>query len=72
MVLANNKINETKNAGKPTTISMAMAMQQYDAGRITQRPMEHIQGFTRRHWMPPSGKYLRRIALTAAMVDEFE
>jgi hypothetical protein len=30
---------------------MAMAMQRYDAGRITQRPMEHIQGFTRRHWM---------------------
>jgi hypothetical protein len=47
-------------------------LQQYDAGRITQRPMEHIQGFTRRHWMPPLGKYLRRIALTAAMVDEFE
>jgi hypothetical protein len=36
------------------------------------RPMEHIQGFTRSHWMPPSGKCLRRIAPTAAMVDEFE
>jgi hypothetical protein len=34
--------------------------------------MEHIQGFTRSHWMPPSGKCLRRIAPTAAMVDEFE
>jgi len=34
MVVANNEIDETKNAGKPTTISMAMAMQQYDAGRI--------------------------------------
>jgi hypothetical protein len=36
------------------------------------RPMEHIQGFTRSHWMPPSGECLRRIAPTAAMVDEFE
>jgi len=35
-------------------------------------PMEHIQGFTRSHWMPPSGECLRRIAPTAAMVDEFE
>ncbi len=21
------------------------------------RPMEEVQGFTRSHWMPPSGKY---------------
>ena len=34
MVVANNEINETKNAGKSTTISVAMAMQRYDAGRI--------------------------------------
>jgi hypothetical protein len=34
MVVANNEIDETKNAGKSMTISMAMAMQQYDAGRI--------------------------------------
>jgi hypothetical protein len=34
MVVADNEIDETKNAGKLTTISMAMAMQQYDAGRI--------------------------------------
>ena len=34
MVVANNEINETKNAGKLTTISMAMVMQRYDAGRI--------------------------------------
>jgi hypothetical protein len=34
--------------------------------------MEHIQGFTRSHWMPPLGECLRRIAPTAAMVDEFE
>ena len=35
-------------------------------------PMEHIQGFTESYWMPPSGKCLRRIALAAVMVKEFE
>jgi hypothetical protein len=34
--------------------------------------MEHIQGFTRSHWMPPLGKCLRCIALEVAMVDNFE
>ena len=34
MVVANNEIDETKNAGKLTTISVAMAMQRYDARRI--------------------------------------
>jgi len=34
MVVANNEIDETKNAGKSTTISMATAMQRYDAGHI--------------------------------------
>jgi hypothetical protein len=33
--------------------------------------MEHIQGFTRSHWMPSSGKCLRRIAPAAAMFEEF-
>ena len=37
-----------------------------------QHPMEHIQSFIRSHWMPLSGKCLRRIAPTAAMVDKFE
>jgi hypothetical protein len=32
--------------------------------------IEHILGFTRSHWMPPSGKCLCRIAPAAAMVDE--
>ena len=32
-------------------------------------PMEHIQGFTRSHWMPPSGECSHRIAAAAAMVD---
>jgi len=34
MVVANNKIGETKNAGKLMPISMAMAMQRYDVGHI--------------------------------------
>jgi len=34
-------------------------------------PMEHIQGFTRSHWMPPLGECLCRITLAAAMVDDF-
>ncbi len=34
MVVANNKIDETINAGKSTTILIAMAMQRYDAGHI--------------------------------------
>jgi hypothetical protein len=40
--------------------------------REAHRPMEHIQGFTQSHWMPPSGECLRRIAPAAAMVDDFE
>ena len=34
MIVANNKIVKTKNAGKSTMISMAMAVHRYDAGRI--------------------------------------
>jgi hypothetical protein len=34
-------------------------------------PMEHVQGFTQSHWMPPLGKCLHHIAPAAAMVDEF-
>jgi hypothetical protein len=33
--------------------------------------MKHIRGFTRSHWMPPSGECLRRIAPAAAIVNEF-
>ncbi len=36
------------------------------------RPMEHIQGFTWSHWMPPSGECLCRITPAAVMVDKFE
>jgi len=40
--------------------------------REAHRLIEHIQGFTRSQWMPPSGECLRRIAPTAAMVNEFK
>ncbi len=33
--------------------------------------MEHIQGFTRSHWMLPLGNYSPRIALADAMVIDF-
>jgi hypothetical protein len=36
----------------------------------THQPMEHIQGFTRSHWMLPLGGCLRRIAPVAVMVDK--
>ena len=72
MVVANNEIDETKNAGKLTTISVASGHGDAAVRRGAHRPMEHIQSFTRSHWMLPLGKCLRRIAPTAAMVDEFE
>ncbi len=34
MVVANNEIDVTKNAGELVAISMTMGMQRYDAGRI--------------------------------------
>jgi hypothetical protein len=36
MVVGNNKSAATKNAGESMAISIAMAMQQYDAGHIAQ------------------------------------
>ena len=34
-------------------------------------PMEHVQGFMRSHWTPPSGENLPWIALADAMVIDF-
>ena len=39
--------------------------------RGVHRLIEHIQGFTRSHWMPPSGECLRCIAPAAVMVNKF-
>jgi hypothetical protein len=63
MVVANNEIEETKNAGKSNDFDgHGDAAVQRGAHRL----MEHIQGFTRSHWMQPSGECLRRIAPAAA------
>jgi len=70
MVVANNEIDKTKKCRQIDNDFDGHG----DAAvrRGAHRPMDHIQGFTRSHWMPPSGQCLRRIAPTAAMVDEFE
>jgi len=66
MVVANNELTATKNAGDFDGHGNAAVQ------REAHRPMEHIQGFTQSHWMPPSGECLRHIAPAAAMVDDFE
>jgi hypothetical protein len=68
----NNESATTKNAGESLAISIAMWMRRYEVRRGAHRPIEHIQGFTRSHWMLPLGKCLRRIAPAAATVNEFE
>ncbi len=40
--------------------------------RGAHRPIEHVQGFTWSHLMPPSVNFLRHFAPAATMVDEFE
>ena len=67
MVVANKEINETKNT--PQTLAILITNVVVQCG--VHHPMEHITGFTRSHWMPPSGKCLHRISAEAAMVDEF-
>jgi hypothetical protein len=69
MVVGNNESTTTKNVGRIAGDFDCNA----DAAvrRVAHRPMEHVQGFTGSHWMPPSGKCLRRIAPAAAMVNEF-
>jgi len=39
--------------------------------RQAHRPMKHVQGYLRRHWVPSLGKYLPRIALADTMVIDF-
>jgi hypothetical protein len=68
--VGDNEIGNDKNEGKLLAI--------FDCHGNTaavrcgaHRPREHVQGFTRSHWMPPSGKCLHRIPPAAAMVNEF-
>jgi hypothetical protein len=57
--MGNNRLVTTKYAGELLVILMVHHL------------IEHIQGFTWSHWMPPSGKCLRCVAPAATMVDEF-
>ena len=69
MVVGNNESMTTKNADESLAISMAMAMQRYDARRIAQWSTSRL------HSKPldaTSGKCLCRIAQAAAMVDNVE
>jgi hypothetical protein len=68
MVMGNNKLAATKNAGESLAISIAIRMRGTTRGAS---PDTHVQGFTWSHWMPPLGECLRRIAPAAVMVDEF-
>ena len=65
--MGNNEIGNDKNEGESLAISIAMAMQRT---MWAHRPIEHVQVFNGSHWMPPSGKCLRHIALAAAVVNE--
>ena len=69
MVVANNQINDNRKCRHivGSFNGHAYALVRWGA----HCPMEHIPGFTRSHWMTPSGKCgLHRIAPAAAMVDE--
>jgi hypothetical protein len=56
MLVGNNESATTKNAGE-SSLAISIAMRNADAAvrRRVQRPMEHIQGFSRSHWMQPLG-----------------
>ncbi len=68
MVVGNNESTTTKNVDESLAIDCRADVA---VRRGAHRPMEHVQGFTGSHWMPPSGKCLRRITSAAAMVNKF-
>jgi hypothetical protein len=65
MVVGNSKSTATKMQVNRWQFRYAVVR------RRAHRPMDHIRGFTRSHWMQPLGECLRGIAPAAAMVDEF-
>ena len=69
MVMANNKIDGNKKFTSNAGDFNCHADVAVQCG--VHHPMEHIPGFIRSNWMLPLGKCLRRIALAAAMFDEF-
>jgi hypothetical protein len=70
MVVANNEIDETKNAGKLTTISMAMAMQHTTRGAspdgahpgLHSKPLDAAIGRVPAPYCP-GGRHGRRIRI---------
>jgi hypothetical protein len=68
MVVANNEIDHNEKFRQIAGIFDGHADAVVQCG--THCPMEHIQGFTRSHWMPPLGECLHHIALAAAKVIE--
>ena len=70
MVMGNNKSATTKHAGEPLAILIVIHTDVMVHHRL-HHLLEHVHGFTRSHWMPPSGKCLRCIALAAVMVNKF-
>jgi hypothetical protein len=70
-VQTNNR--QLQNAGKLTTISIAMRIGQYNAGCIAQWSTSKASLKATGHWMLPSGKcQQRRIAPVVAMVIDFK
>ena len=70
MVVANNKIKDDEKCKRITGNFDCHADAAVRCGAHC--PMEHIQGFSRSHWMPPLVECLHRIALAAAMDNKFE
>jgi hypothetical protein len=68
-VVGDNEINDNKTCRESAGYFDHHADAAVGCG--VHRPMEHIPGFTRSHWMQPSGECLRRIAPAAAMVDKY-
>jgi hypothetical protein len=69
MVVGNNESMTTKNIGRIAGDFDCHA--EVAVRRGAHRLMEHVQGFTRSHWMPPSVECSHRIAPAAAMVNKF-
>jgi hypothetical protein len=69
MVVDNNKINNNKKCRQIAGNFNCRADAAVQPGSLCS--MKHIQDFPRSLWMLPSGKCLRRIALAAAMIDNF-
>ena len=71
MVMGNNKSATKTNAGESSGIFDCHTDVAVRCGAHCPIPIEHVQGISWSHWMPPSGECLRHIAPAAVMVDEF-